>query len=574
MSPRRAKSNPPESPSAWADRLAESLADRRERAGAFVAEHRRQLDDIEQQIAGEIEILTEELKAESIDQERRDEQLENRHVALEAKADQLAEMQNELTNHQLEFEDFQEKVTAREQALSLREDQLHSRSEDLAEDSSRLEGEAALLEQQRQAEQQQTDENRLHLEDQQRRLETERSELELRESELKSQRRRIARQLRTKKSTLLAEIEQQRASLQHANPVADAKQREQMAQLREETIQDQERFESALLEAKHREEDLKEARDEAESEATAVKVALGQARDDQEEVRRQLAETREQLSLQEAEVARLHEQLQQALSSETHEGDESIQEEIAQLRQQRDDLLNRLEVAEEETQQTASDKIPNVQDEDLRRRFELAVDDVRELKTKNAELERNLEEASSDTALLVSDEGNLDWEAQKKRMLAQLKDEFDDEDEEESKERLSIEGTLRITDQIVLERDHEIADLKRELKESSPSPHDETAVGAKAIAQLLDQDDVIAQERENLKRIQKEWKDKLRKSEVDISLERARLARERAQLEETLHALKQNEEEPSTDNKAKQGKTTSRGRWLTRLGLGSDDDEK
>ena len=82
-------------------------------------------------------------------------------------------------------------------------------------------------------EQQQAEDDRRRLDDQQRRLETERSELTLRESEIKSQRRRIARQFRTQKSNLLAEIEQNRAIEQHVGQVDNAELREQIVSLRE-----------------------------------------------------------------------------------------------------------------------------------------------------------------------------------------------------------------------------------------------------------------------------------------------------------------------------------------------------
>jgi hypothetical protein len=96
------------------------------------------------------------------------------------------------------------------------------------------------------------------------------------------------------------------------------------------------------------------------------------------------------------------------------------------------------------------------------------------------------------------------------------------------------------------------------------------AVGAAAVAEIFDQDEVIRQERERLQQAQEDWREKLRQAEIDISLERARIARERVELDEKLRAF---EEERSTHNAAghapanAKGAKPARGRWLERLGL-------
>jgi outer membrane protein TolC len=77
--------------------------------------------------------------------------------------------------------------------------------------------------------------------------------------------------------------------------------------------------------------------------------------------------------------------------------------------------------------------------------------------------------------------------------------------------------------------------------------------------------------------MQEEWREKLRKAEVDISVERAKIARERSELEEKLQVFqserKRLEEvlgsQPPGDDK---GKKSSARNWLTRLGL-KDSDE-
>ena len=50
----------------------------------------------------------------------------------------------------------------------------------------------------------------------------------------------------------------------------------------------------------------------------------------------------------------------------------------------------------------------------------------------------------------------------------------------------------------------------------------------------MDQDELIQQEREKLRLLQEEWREKVRQSEIDISIERARVARLRAEIEDKV----------------------------------------
>ncbi len=93
-------------------------------------------------------------------------------------------------------------------------------------------------------------------------------------------------------------------------------------------------------------------------------------------------------------------------------------------------------------------------------------------------------------------------------------------------------------------------------------------MGANAIAELLDQDELIRDERANLTRMKEELQEKLKQAEIEHSLERARLARERKQMEEKLRLYEQEKSQivdapvRGEPEKAKQSR-----RWLTRLGL-------
>ena len=245
-------------------------------------------------------------------------------------------------------------------------------------------------------------------------------------------------------------------------------------------------------------------------------------------------------------------------STPPSEGDPA---ELKSLRAERDGLLARLASADSRLKDQASGgEADSRQKGDLQRRFEMAVEEVRELKRANADLESKLKSRGSASAPAIGG-GGLDWEAQKQRLLASL-DADDDGDEEAVAERTSIEATIRITDQIVAQKDREIAELKQLLEQQAGSTPSQTADSA--AAELFDRDEMIAQERQRLRHVQEEWREKIGKAELDISVERAKVGRERAELEEKIRQYQAEQER--RDDAADPNRPT-KGRWLARLGL-------
>jgi len=276
----------------------------------------------------------------------------------------------------------------------------------------------------------------------------------------------------------------------------------------------------------------------------------------------------------ELEQLRAEHQTLQAKLREAELNQAGSQTQAAQLRAleaERDGLAAKLAAAEQHahaaeeklTQQAAFEDDPQ-RIAELQKRMDMAIEDVRTLKRKNAELEACLEKARRAGGATESHETG-GWEAMKQKMLAQLESQ---DSGLEPGDRREIEATLRRTDEIVAAKEREIADL-RELLEQQSNQVGELAVGAAAIAQIMDHDELIIQERERLQQAQEEWREKLRQAEVEISLERARIARERTELQEKQHALEKQAAQqapPSSDGKPAE-KLGSRGRWLTRLGL-------
>jgi chromosome segregation ATPase len=212
-------------------------------------------------------------------------------------------------------------------------------------------------------------------------------------------------------------------------------------------------------------------------------------------------------------------------------------------------------------------------DDDYQRRYDLALNDLRDLKAKNAELQQQLDDANAMAASLATQNrassGRLDWEAEKRRTLTALEADFDEHDAPQYGQRLEIEDVLHTTEQVIAAKDRQIRDLEQRLEEQRGN----IGAGAPdtaAINQAIDSDAVVQKERERLKELQEESRDKLRQAEIELSLERAKLARQRAELEERFNARES--DLPKLPTAAGAERPASR-RWLTRLGLTEADKE-
>jgi chromosome segregation ATPase len=271
-----------------------------------------------------------------------------------------------------------------------------------------------------------------------------------------------------------------------------------------------------------------------------------------------------------ASEARHAEQLAALQNSPHTEVDPKV---LRELRDECDSLTRKLASAEAKLNERPAgggEQDPRKRD-DLQRRFEMAVEEVRELKRTNADLENKLKSrGSGGSAPSPASGGALDWEAQKERLLASLEADGDDDDEEAAEERTSIEGTIRVTDQIVAQKDREISELKDRLEQHSGAGSSQSA----AIAELLDKDEIIRQEREKLTQLQVEWRQKIGEAEIEISVQRAKLARDRAELEEKVRQYQLDQDNRSYSEDTTETSKPTRGKWLARLGLKDLDEQK
>jgi chromosome segregation ATPase len=288
-----------------------------------------------------------------------------------------------------------------------------------------------------------------------------------------------------------------------------------------------------------------------------------------DELRKKLAAEEKKLTDEEAHSEKTRKDLEKQLADAKQAGGKANAIELKKLQDDNKKLEKRLEEAEEKAKQGGGGGGQDM--EDLRRRFEMAVQDVRELKTKNTELTEQLNKAkqSGGAAAPAAGGGGGDWESLKQKLLADLESDFDENDEAKKADKLTVQGAIKITDQVVAEKDREIQELRRVLDSQSQQVGD-VAVGAAAFTQLLDTDELIRQERESLKRLQDGLREQLRQAEVDISVERAKLARERTELDEKIRGLEAEKANmgPGGGDGHEKGKKPAGRKWLARLGLG------
>ncbi len=307
----------------------------------------------------------------------------------------------------------------------------------------------------------------------------------------------------------------------------------------------------------------------ADQENTHTLMArLSEIEADRESLKQQLAECHKQLA---ESVSALDSTVDSKADNEAGRSDDA---EVASLKAQIEELKALLEV-----RSMVRSVDPTGEGSELREQLERASCEIIDLRSQNEELQERVSKLQVSTAPHgpmphLGQEG-WSWEERKRHLLQQLDAEEDASTPELANKRLEIEDVIKRTDAELNRRDREIAEL-RSLLEQQAAAREGMAVGAAAVAQLIESDELIQQEREKLRKIQQSWEEKLRQAEIDLSMERAKLSRERLQLE----SLKQewaetHSEAPSTQDSSgnaspggKANTDASKGRkWLSRLGL-------
>jgi hypothetical protein len=209
---------------------------------------------------------------------------------------------------------------------------------------------------------------------------------------------------------------------------------------------------------------------------------------------------------------------------------------------------------------------------------------IADLEEQNSDLASRVASKNVQQTVASSGSGSgdaLTWEERKKLILEQLEGgSFDTESfvnevgPEDSSEPLDpvayvrqLNGELASVREELERRDTEIHELRSLLDEQSTTCDGGVAIGAAAIAEMIDADELVQQERERLQLLQEEWEEKFRQGEIEASLERAKLSRERLDLSRKNSELEERLEHIRRENRNGDESGAPSRRWLTKLGL-------
>ena len=226
----------------------------------------------------------------------------------------------------------------------------------------------------------------------------------------------------------------------------------------------------------------------------------------------------------------------------------------------------------------------------LRDRIDELEIQVNELEQQNGDLASRV--ANSSVQQTVSDSNSsssdaLSWEERKQLILQQMEDDsFDAEAfvsslSSESEAGSEAESPAEYLDQLhaelekrdaeIARREEELQELRFVLEQQSETCEGNVAIGAAAIAEMIDSDELVQQERERLQLLQAEWEEKFRQGEIEASLERAKLSRERQELAKKQAELEEQLEHARRESRhANENGSASKRRWLVKLGLSDD----
>ncbi len=535
-----------------AERTAQALRELHDRAQNSIAAQRARMEQLEAQLTQQLDSIADTLATQistqdsqadqaeqsmqEVDQLRTD--LEAKRAAWDAERDQWQAEHMQL-------------IAARDEQAS----ELEKKRVDLAELEAVLQlAEAKLQEEQIElaAREQACQDSDVALRATQEALETERASFEA-----------TSQALTAERDAAVAQLE----SVTSSSQSQDCELAVQLASAKQQLVEERANWERERTSLEEQRRLLANERDNLATGLDAARSELTAAREDpaaaaeRDELRQKLDLALEDLQRLRGRVGELEEDLARRPAP-----DDAESVELVQLRAERDALAQR--VAELEKRPAATEDSDASQERaDFQRRFELAVEDVRDLKKKNAQLESQLAAAAAKTAPAPTSGGGSNWEAMKLQMLANLEGESDDGGQERAEERATIESTIRITDEALAHKDQEIAELKQQLAEGANTPPHE----AGAVQQLIDADAVIIEHRVRIAEVEKEMNDKLRAAEIELSVERAKLAREKVQLAEWQAEIDAHRppQEPGNPSETRSPKR----RWLSKLGLGEDKDE-
>jgi multidrug efflux pump subunit AcrA (membrane-fusion protein) len=127
-----------------------------------------------------------------------------------------------------------------------------------------------------------------------------------------------------------------------------------------------------------------------------------------------------------------------------------------------------------------------------------------------------------------------------------------------------------MTDDLVAEKDREIAQLQEKL-ESNPLPEANEPSESELYHEAVDADEAIIAQRAKLAELEEKMTEQLRQAELEMSINRAKIAREQAEVADArieIDNLRSSLPEAGSDDSGGKG---AKGKWFSKLGLGKDE---
>ena len=214
----------------------------------------------------------------------------------------------------------------------------------------------------------------------------------------------------------------------------------------------------------------------------------------------------------------------------------------------------------------------------LRRRVRMLEDGLSETQQRNGQLASELSNQSVEAVVTLPSESceSLSWEERKQLLMQQMDSDGSGRDLDHtavdagaSSGHDASEFNDRLHAQVEA-RDREITELRELLEQQILTSDGGVAIDAAEIAELIDNDELIKRERMRLQQLQSEWEEKFREEEIESSLERARLSRERQEVARKRIELEVQLDRLRRENKDPHAVIGGR-RWLTKLGLADDE---
>jgi hypothetical protein len=551
------------------EQFAATLSVQRQRVREFLSAQQERLRRAETELSEQLRLIGAELA-----EDRRETRQSQKEIALRSKqvqqqAESLEQMKADLAARHAEWENLYHNVIEQQRTfadqLKLQQDEFARRQQDfLQQQAATVAAETDLIRGRNEIES-----GRAELESRRAEINTLRDSLHTRQAELEKRDQELS--VRTAEvQSRRTELDALRNSLQSLQAELEKREQEQIARAAETEAR---RRRIALELKAQRAANLREIELKRVGQEQEIKTDHG-------ELQRQLASLQEECRILRAKSPAAENSVDRREVERMEAEKKDMAARLADLERQlagtRQELAEARQKLDEALANPGGNNEDGEDDDALTRRYEMSLEDLRELKARNEELQEQLANArrggGGNTNQVSS--GVLNWEAEKQRILAALEADFEDGNEEDREEKLKIQEVIQKTDQILAEKNKEIGEL-RMLLESQTNNIGSMAVGAAALGQILDADAVVLEERKNLARLQEECRDNLRQAEIEISLERAKIARERSQLDEKLRVLEQQGVDLTTPAAEKASDKQPRGRWRARLGLsGSEEEQK